>query len=101
MSFPGAGYCAAGGAAGGELSIWELEPGVGSDEVRRPSEIVESKSKRADRGGGDERSEAFGGGAGVADAANPLRAAMRQSGRNGVLTAKVAVRLRVCLAQLD
>ena len=57
--------------------------------------------KRAERGGSDERNEAFGGGAGAADAANPLRAAVRKSGRNGVLPAKIVDWLRVHLAQLD
>ena len=35
------------------------------------------KPRRAERGGGDERSVAFGGGDGAADAANLLRSAMR------------------------
>ena len=74
MSFPGAGYCTTGGMAGGGLSIWELGPGGGWGEVRSHSEIVEPRW--AERGGGDERNEVFGGGAGAADAANPLRAAM-------------------------
>ena len=82
--------------AGGGSSIWEWGPSDGWGEVRRPSGIVEYR--RIERGGGDERNEVFGGGAGAADAANPLRAAMRYSGRNGVLPAKVAVRHLVCLA---
>ena len=67
--------------------------------VGRLSGIVEPR--RAERGSGDERSVAFGGGDGAADAANLLRSAMRQSGRNGVFSVRVAVRLRVCLAQSD
>ena len=43
--------------------------------VGRLSGIVEPR--RAERGSGDERSGAFGGGDGAADAANPLRSAMR------------------------
>ena len=41
----------------------------------RLSGIVEPR--RAERGSGDERSVAFGRGDGAADAANPLRSAMR------------------------
>ena len=74
MSFPGAGYCTARGVAGVGLSIWELGPGGGCGEVRRPSEIVEPR--RTERGDGDERNEVFEGGDGAADAANPLQAAM-------------------------
>ena len=65
----------------------------------RPSGIVDPR--RADRGGGDKRSGAFGRGAGAADAADPLRVAMQLSGCSGVLPPKVAVRLCVRLAQLD
>ena len=43
--------------------------------VGRLSGIV--KPRQAESGGGDERSMAFGGGDGAADAANPLRSAMR------------------------
>ena len=57
--------------------------------------------RRAECGGSDERNEAFGGGAGAADTANPRQAAVRLSGRNGVLLAKIAVWLRVRLAQLN
>ena len=75
MSFPGVGCCTTGGVVGVGLSIWELGPGGGWGEVRRPSGIGEPR--RTERGGGDERNEVFGGGAGAADAANPLRAALR------------------------
>ena len=75
MSFPGVGCCTMGGVVVVGLPIWELGPGGGWGEVRRPSGIVEPR--RAERGGGDERNEVFGGGAGAADAANPLRAALR------------------------
>ena len=44
-------------------------------EAGRSSGIVEPR--RAERGGGDERSGAIGGGAGAVDTANPLRAAVR------------------------
>ena len=43
--------------------------------VGRLNGIVESR--RAERGGGDERSVTFKGGDGAADAANALRSAMR------------------------
>ena len=43
--------------------------------VGRLSGIVEPR--RAERGSGDERSVTFGGGDGAADAAHPLRSAMR------------------------
>ena len=75
LSFRGAGYCTTGSVAGGELPIWDLGPGGGWGEVRRPSGIGEPR--RTERGGGDERNEVFGGGAEVADAANTLREAMR------------------------
>ena len=58
--------------------------------ARRPVEVVESR--RAERGGGDVRS---GGGAEAADAAKPLRAAVRWSGSDSALPSKIAVRLRV------
>ena len=95
----GVAYCRAGNAAGGGRSIRGLRAVARRGEMARPSGIVESR--RAECGDGDERSGAFGGGAGAAkvvDAANPLPAAMRQPGRNGVLPAKVAVRLRLRLA---
>ena len=95
----GVAHCKTGDAAGGEWSIWGLGVGVGRGEARRHSGIVESR--RAERGGGDERNECFRGGAGAADAANLLRVAARYFGRNGVLPAKIAVRLRVRLIQLD
>ena len=89
-----------GGATDTSVPIRGLEEtGFGRGEAQRPSGIVEPR--RAERVGSDERNEAFGGGAGAADAANPLRAAVRLSGRNGVLLAKIAVCLRVRLAQLD
>ena len=73
----GVAYCKTGDAAAGEWSIWGLGVGVSvrRGEARRPSGIVESR--RADRGGGDERNECFRGGAGAADAANLLRVAAR------------------------
>ena len=69
--------------------------------ARHNNPVGSWRPRRAERGGSDERNEAFGGGTGVADAANPLRAAVGLSGRNGVLLAKIAVWLRVRLAQLN
>ena len=62
------------GGAVGVGSIWGFGAGDGRYESGRPSGIVESR--QVDRGGGDERSGSFGGGAGAADAANLLRAAL-------------------------
>ena len=62
------------GGAVGVGSIWGFGAGDGRYESKRPSGTVESRW--ADRGGGDERSGTFGGGAGAADAANQLRAAL-------------------------
>ena len=56
-------------------SIWGLGAGGGRYESGRPSGILEPR--RAERVGGDERNGVFGGGAGAADAANPLRAALQ------------------------
>ena len=53
MSFPGVGCCTMGGVVVVGLPIWELGPGGGWGEVRRPSGIVEPR--RTERGGGDER----------------------------------------------
>ena len=91
--------CRTGGTAGGEWPNWGLGASVRRGEAVRPSGIV--KPRRAERGGDNERNETFGGGAGAADAVNPLRAAAQKSGRNGVLPAKITVRLRVRLSQLN
>ena len=69
--------------------------------ARHNDPAVSWSRARAERGGGDERNEAFGGGARAADAANPLRATVRYYGLNGVVPAKIAVWLRVRLAKLD
>ena len=74
-SCSGAVDCETGGAAGVGSSIWGLGAGVGRYVPGRPSRIVESR--RAEHGGDDKQNGAFGGGAGAADAANPLRVAMR------------------------
>ena len=63
------------GAEGGEWSIWGLRAGVRREEAGQPSGIMEPR--RVKRGDGDEHNETFGGGAGAADAVNPLRAATR------------------------
>ena len=79
------------GAVGGEGS--DGRSGGASIELveaGRPVEFVEPR--RVDREGGDVRSEE---GVKVADAANPLCAAVRLSGREGALPSKVAVWLRV------
>ena len=62
------------GATGGEWSIRGLGAVAMRGGVGRLSGIVEPR--RAERGGGDGRNMAFGGGGGAADAANPLRATM-------------------------
>ena len=87
----GAGAVGCKGAVGGEESDGR-SGGVGVELVkaRRAVEVVESR--RADRGGGDVRS---GGGAVAADAANPLWAVVRSSGRDWALASKIAVWLRV------
>ena len=69
----GSGIVGCNGAVAGGGSDWKS--GRASDELVKvgwPAEVVEPR--RADRGGGDVRS---GGGAEAADAANPLRAAVR------------------------
>ena len=73
--FSGVVYCRTGDAAGDEWPIRGLGTVARRGEAGRPSGVVEPR--RAERGGGDERNEAFGGGAGAAEAANPLRAAVR------------------------
>ena len=75
VSLPGAVCCKTEDAEGGEWSIWGLGADVRRGEAGRPSGLVDPR--RAERGGGDERNETFGGGAVAADAANPLRAAGR------------------------
>ena len=75
-SLSGAVICRTGDATGasGPTGGWR-RPALGG---ARHKDTVGSWSRaRAERGGGDERNEAFGGGAGAADAANPLRAAVR------------------------
>ena len=62
------------GDAVGVGSIWGFGAGDGRRKSGRPSGVVEPR--RSDRGSGDERSGVFGRSAGVADAANPLRAAL-------------------------
>ena len=62
------------GNAVGVGSIWGVGAGDGRHKSGRPSGIAEPR--RSDRGSGDERSGVFGGSAGAADAANPLRAAL-------------------------
>ena len=87
----GAGAVGCKGAVGGGESDGR-SGGVGVELVkaRPPVEIVEPR--RADRGGGGVRS---GGGAEAADAANPLWAAVRWSGRDWALASEIAVWRRV------
>ena len=66
-------YGGCNGSVGGGRSDWKSgRASVELAKVGWPAEVVEPR--RADRGGGDVRS---GGGAEAADAANPLRAAVR------------------------
>ena len=69
----GSGIVGCNGAVGGGGSDWKSgRASVALVKVGWPAEVVEPR--QADRGGGDVRS---GGGAEAADAANPLRAAVR------------------------
>ena len=75
VSLSGAVDCRRGVVAGGERPNWGLGAGVRRGEAGQSSGILEAR--RAERRGGDERNEAFGGGAGAANAANPMRASAR------------------------
>ena len=56
------------------MSIWEFWAGGGRHKPGRPSGVVEPRG--SDHGSEDERGCVFGGSAGAAGAANPLRAAL-------------------------
>ena len=62
------------GDAVGVGSIWGFGAGDVRHKLGRPSGIVEPR--RSDHGSGDDRDGVFGGSAGAAGAAKPLRAAL-------------------------
>ena len=70
----GAAACSVEGATSGKGSNWGLErASVNRGKTRPPHRIVEPR--RAERGGGEEKSWAFRGDDGATDAVNPLWAA--------------------------
>lgn len=71
-----------------------LRAGVVDGALFKAGQFDVVEPRQAERGGSDERNEVD---AGVTDAANPLRAARRLSGRDGVVPVTNAVWLRVRL----